>query len=322
MIECAPRYRQYDGSFADLLRELNVSESAVEAFWRGFVLSATAETPELAAASAVVADFVSIFGEGEKKATVLVPNLSLREIYHVRTLASLEKLGVETKFTCKIRKLETIADSTGKRRVVGVWDGETLEKFDKVVLATDAFAARDLLVNSGLTDVVNASRFSDYECGSITTAHLWLDRPLTNERIVALGEGPAQWLFQPRKITPGPTPASDIPSYYCQALIKASHRLLSDDEFFERGKDALIDRVWRQLQVCFPNQSDVKIVASRTSTALDAVISPSVSTFRLCPPARTVVENMAFAGDWIATGSPPSMESAASSGFMAIDALF
>lgn len=318
-------------TFADFLRESNASEKTIDAFWRPFALSATAETPEIAAFEAVKRFFVETFSQGKNGASIAVPNRSLREIYHFRTLAALEKLGVEVRFLSRVERLEirSSADADAKnekREVVGVWNDGRLENFDKIVLAVDPFEARDLLERSELTDIAETVQISKYECGAITAVHFWLDRPLTESRAIFLDGEPAQRLFASPDGAPRPFPSSASESdraYYYQATIGASHRLLSETEISERGKNGLVERVWRQLSERFPQTAaNAKILAARTSTALDAVISPSPTFFRSRPAQKTNFANLALAGDWTATDFPSSMEGAVSSGVRAVSALF
>ncbi len=336
-------------TFADFLRESTASEKSIGAFWRPFALSATAETPEIAAFDAVKRFFVDAFAQGKNAAPISLPNRPLREIYHFRTLAALEKLGADVRFLSRVERLETRASAENalqKREIVGVWNAGRFENFDKVVLAVDPFEARALLERSELTEIAESVQISQYECGAITAVHFWLDRPLTESRAIFLDGEPAQRLFASPDGAPRPFPTSksETPfnpdaettensnstsesptpdAYYYQATIGAAHRLLSETEISERGKNALIERVWSQLSERFPQTAaDAKILATRTSTALDAVISPSPAFLRSRPAQKTNYANLALAGDWTATDFPSSMEGAVSSGVQAIAALF
>ena len=330
-------------TFATALKNSGASDSSIAAFWRPLSLFATSESPELAACQATSKLALSLDSCESAFLSASLPNRALSEIYGDKAQKTLQNLGVETRFFNRIdgfvlemndetetdsesdSALTFSPDSDQNLSVVGVSrQGET-ELFDKFVLAVDPFEARALLNRSHLKSLADSIKAEDYEFAAITTVHLWLDKPLTSARSVILDGEPCQRLFARETPTlPLPNPDANYSrGYYYQAHIRGSHRVLDDAEILSRGSRDLVNRVWNQLISCFGvSMSAPRILSSRVTTALDAVISPTPRFYRSRPSQKTPFPNLALAGAWTDTGLPPTMESAALSGTLAIRALF
>ncbi len=311
-----------EDSVENALKLFGASNEELSAFWNPATLISSCETSDLASCAVlkkIADDFLS-----ELESPSFAPNRPLYEIYHERTLAALERLGVETRFFSAVSKfeIEETQDENSERktrRIAGLVVGDSVEKFDRYVLAVDPFSANGILENSSLDDLAETVKIENYEYGSVTAVHFWLSRPLTDKRVVALAGKPAQRLVTSPDLQD--LPVKEGRAGYCQALIYASHRILSDEEFVARGSEALVKRVWDQVSLCFGGASDVEVLASRVTTALDAVISPNARFLNSRPPQKTACPNLALAGDWTDVGLISSMEGAVLSGVKAIEVL-
>ena len=345
--QCAEqRARKREGvelteTFTTALKNSGASDSSIASFWRPLSLFAASESPELAAYQAMMKLALSLSSPDSNFFSATLPNRSLSEIYNEKAQETFHSLGVETRFFRKIdgfvlemndddcvTENEAITISPPSDRnisVVGIsHQGET-ELFDKFVLATDPFEARALLNRSHLKDLADSIKVEDYEFAAITTVHLWLDKPLTSARSVILDGAPCQRLLSRETPTlPLPNPTSgEAEGYYYQAHIRGSHRILDDVEILARGSRDLVARVWNQLTTSFnvSESSAPRILASRVTTVLDAIISPTPRFYRSRPSQVTPFPNVALAGAWTETGLPPNMESAVLSGKLAVQAI-
>jgi len=314
--------RGREETLEDALKLLGATEEEIAVFWNPATLVSVCEKPDLASRAVLKKIAEEILSEREVQ--TFAPKRPLYEIYHERALAALNRRGIETRTLANVSKFhveETQDEISGLkvRRIVGLEVGGVVEKFDRFVLAIDPFGANEILENSSLDELAETIKIENYEYGSVTAVHFWLNRPLTEKRVVALAGEPAQRLAtasEPREL-----PIKNGRANYCQALIYGSHRILTDEEFVARGSEALVDRVWKQLKRCF-GADDVEIYAARVTTALDAVISPSERFLNSRPAQKTPCPNLALAGDWTATGLVSSMEGAVLSGVKAIEALW
>ena len=146
----------------------------------------------------------------------------------------------------------------------------------------------------------NASRM---ESKPIVTVNLWYDRQVMDDEFVGLPGRAMQWVFDKRRAFGE----------------QASHLSLVSSgaaELVGMESDALVTLAAREVAGAIPGARDAVL---RRGT----VIREKRATFSLAPgqPARpgvtTPVPNLFLAGDWIETGLPGTIESAALAGHMA-----
>jgi zeta-carotene desaturase len=155
-----------------------------------------------------------------------------------------------------------------------------------------------------MADVISAA--SRMTSKPIVTVNLWYDRtvmPLTEDVFVGLPGRQIQWVFDKRRAF-GET---------------ASHLSL-----VVSGADALVDRTTADLVALAAAEVAAALPGARAATLRrGTVVRERRATFSLAPgePARpgvtTPVDGLTLAGDWIDTGLPGTIESAAVAGHQA-----
>ena len=317
------------GTFGDWLRNEGVSDESMERFWSPLVFSSLSEAVDyvsLDAAKKVVKDG---FMSGRDAMSVYVPKYPLRDIYHVETLRKLELLGVQVNLLSRVQKFDARAYGDGVKIHSLVLANGIERQYDAFVLAIPAYRASKLLEESNLDECVKSFQLERFELGAITAVHLWFDRPVLpkHQRQTAILDGPGQWLFSgSHPIIPCCEAITEsVQGYYHQVVISASHRLLSDIELTSNGCDVLVERIMVQLRNVFPESmignNAARLIHSKTSTVFDAVFSPTPDIYKFRPPQKTVLSNLAIAGDWTQTDWPATMEGAVRSGLAAVDSL-
>ncbi|MDO5553038.1 MAG: hydroxysqualene dehydroxylase HpnE [Planctomycetia bacterium] len=282
-------------------------------FWQPLILSSLSDMPDQVSALAVKKIILEgvLFCSG-KNLGLYLPNLPLREIFHDAVFKKFQEEGIDVRFHSRITQL--LSEGPRITAVCGPDGGH--EPFDAVINATGPFAAAQLFADSGLDAELQRIAFERFELGAITTVHLWLDRPITKKKAIALTGTPGQWLFANR----GVIASSELP-WYAQILISGSHRLLDGSELTSGQREQLAHRIFLQLQEQFPHAKAARLMASRVSTILDAVISPSPESFGKRPGCMTAFDNLFLAGDWTDTHWPSTMEAAVRSGRLAVESL-
>ena len=293
-------------------KQHRVSQNALEAFWLPLLLGALCELPEYIAAKAVQKIVREGFTSGREAMAVYVATHPLRTIYHETASASLANQGVSLHFFKRLLRLhweKNGADDLPTITALEFSDG-SLERFDRYIFAMPAFQLWKALEASDLTCCAEQLGLERFEPGAITTAHLWLDRPVleSGKRYCVLSGGIGQFLCAPH----------DSENYYT-VVMSASHRLLPETEMTMSGSKDLAERIVAQLRTTFDIPA-LQLRHCRTTTSFDAVFSPKPVLYVQRPDAWGLFANGAIAGDWTQTGFPATMEGAVRSGLAAVKA--
>ncbi|MDD3586707.1 MAG: hydroxysqualene dehydroxylase HpnE [Thermoguttaceae bacterium] len=313
LLRCTTRNTNTE-TFGQWLARHDAPENTLRFFWQPIILSSLAELPDYVSVAAAQTVIREILFSGRGATSVMIPNRPLREIYHDRTVESLQKLGVDTRCLSRVSRLLVEGN---RASAIELNTGETL-KFDCFVLALGTFALSRLLNDSGQDEAESAIRFDRFELGAITAVHLWFDKRLIDDPAVVLFDGPGQWLFCPGKQTGYTQKGQGV---YHQVIVSASHRLLDGDELTASKSDQLMQRVLQQLKTVFPEAALRELKAATVSTVLDAIVSPTPEVFSSRPSQETSLDNLVLAGDWTDTSWSSTMEGAVQSGIAAAQML-
>ena len=147
------------------------------------------------------------------------------------------------------------------------------------------------------------------EWSPITGIHLWYDRPVMRlPHAVVVGKT-IQWIFNKSAVS------AAGPGQYLQVVISASRTLLT------MKREEIIELVQRETADVLPEARDAKleraVVVKETEST--PCFPPGYEARR--PGPMTPFANFFLAGDWTATGWPPTMESAARSGYLAAESV-
>ncbi|RMH77027.1 MAG: FAD-dependent oxidoreductase [Calditrichaeota bacterium] len=199
-------------------------------------------------------------------------------------------------------------------RVTGVHTGEgEWIPAEAVILALPPEALRRICgTTAGLAEALGRP-VERLVASPIITFHFWLRRPLPLTAPTALIDSPVQWIFE---IPSGEHLAADR-IYGYTAVISAA------GEEVEFSREQLQDLLEREIYGFFGKRLSedlglqaLKIVKEKAATVLQ---SPEFLDIR--PPVTTGIPNLFLAGDWIDTGLPATIESAALSGRLAAERL-
>ncbi|MDR3182643.1 MAG: hydroxysqualene dehydroxylase HpnE [Planctomycetaceae bacterium] len=297
------------GTVADFLTLHSVSPEAVTHVWEPMIFSVLSETLECSSAAAAQSVIRNVF---LGSATIFVPSVPLRTIYNSSASAALQSKGVSLRLYSRVNRLRWEKTDGGQRiTALELADG-TEETFDRYILAVPFSYLWKILQESDLEDFNAALALDRFELGTITTAHLFLDRPLVPDALpmTMLTGGCGQFLCRPQL-------APNAFGYHHTVVISASHRLLTETEISVSGKELLVSRITGQLRQTF-GVPDLAVRYSRIVTNFEAVFSPNPLVFNNRPASATPFSNLTLAGDWTQTGYPSTMEGAAQSGIAAL----
>ncbi len=288
-----------DVTVAAALDALGQSARARHALWDPLVWATLNADPERASArllAAVVGRALLASRDGSR---FLLPALPLSELYVEPGRKYLEARGGAVRTRAAV---DTVCVEGGRSVGVRV-DGERIDA-DAVILAVPPPALQRLAI-PGVSPHASLAKATP-----IVSVTLWLDRDPGGPPFLGLLGCDTQWIFQVDRIH-GRRSAG-------------GHRLACVRSGAEAWEDVprpeIAAAVLRDARRALPGMANVRVLHDLVVTEHAATLAPDPELQPLRPGCRTVVEGLFLAGDWIDTGLPATLESAALSGHRAATA--
>jgi hypothetical protein len=267
--------------------------------WHPLALAALNQQPDVAAAPPFARVLAEMFGSAPQAAALVLPTRPLSLAYAEPARQYLESRGgaVMTGTTARLSAANgTVAvDAGGERLTAGV-----------VVSAVPWFALGELFDRppAPIADIVSKARAM--ASSPIVTVNLWFDRDVLHgfeEPFVGLPGRAMQWVFDKRMLFETgashlslvSSGASPLVGQTNEQLVAAAHQ-----ELLEALPDIRAARLLRASVVREPNAT--------------CSLAPGQPPR---PAARTAIDRLLLAGDWLDTGLPATIESAVRSGHTA-----
>ena len=280
------------------LQDRGQSQRLTEWLWEPLALAALNQSPDEALATPFVRVLAEMFGPDRAASAIALPLRPLHEMYAEPARAFIERSGGEV----RVGALARIAIAEGRVADVEV-RGERIFA-PNVIAAVPWFGMRTLLTGelpSALDQLVADA--TAMTAKPIVTVNLWYDRRVMEEPFVGLPGRSMQWIFDKRL-------AFGSSTSHLSLLASGADALATE------GADALVARAARDVAEALPGARGATLVRG-------TVIREKHATFSLAagqparPQTRTAVSGLFLAGDWIDTGLPGTIESAAVSGHAA-----
>lgn len=285
---------------AAFLQRLRQSEEVITAFWRPLTLAALNAPPADAAVALLRVvlreGFLGAWGGGR----FFVPPVSLVEL--LQPIGEwLARHGGELRLATPVARV--VLDST-RARAIETSAGQLLEA-DAIVLAVPPWGLPRLV--PALCSVPAYAEFlAHVRYSPIVTVYLWLGEPVLPTAICAFAHPDLHWAF--RRPTRAAAEAVALVTSAADHLCQLPRRQL-----LERVLAAFADAV-----PAFRPEilSHVRLMLEQRATVR---FTPELHTRR--PDGTTPWSNLLIAGDWVQTGLPCTLESAARSGRLTADRL-
>lgn len=292
-------------TLGDWLRRHKQTEGAMNRFWRLVIASAlNAEIDEIAVPYAVkiVREGFLNSAEGGSMGMSTVPLSML----YAGVTPFLEERGGSV-------LLNTHVDGAD-------WDEETLQwtvrtrtgemQSDFVVVALPFEGMAKLLPSLPPAEGADelASRMERHEHWPLCSVHLWFDREITELDHAVLLDREVHWIFNQSRL-------QGRGGNYIELVVSATRA------FAALSKEEAIGQTMRDLVEFFPLVKYVKLEKAALVKEMRATfgVPPGIDAAR--PAADSPWPNLFLAGDWVQTGWPSTMESAARSGHLAAEAV-
>jgi hydroxysqualene dehydroxylase len=299
----AARARETPATVADFLTWRGQHGRIREWLWEPLAIAALNEAPAEAAAAPFVEVLARMFSGTRTNSSIALPTVPLHEMYAAPARRYVEARGGQV----RLGALARVRIEHGALAGVDV-RGEPIPA-KAVVAAVPWFALGTLLAGDVAPLSTTIARAAAMTAKPIVTVNLWYDRVVLpdDDEFVGLPGRQMQWVFDKRRVF-GET---------------ASHLSLvasGADALAPQATDALIALAAREVAGALP--------AARAAALIrGTVVREKRATFSVAPgqPPRpgvtTAVRGLFLAGDWIDTGLPATIESAAVAGHRAAAAV-
>jgi squalene-associated FAD-dependent desaturase len=305
------RYRQRDprlaaSTVAELLTELGQTSNAQACFWNPVAVATLNESPERAAALPFAAVLARAFFGSRRDAQFVLPASDLSGLYTDDARRFIEARGGEVQTRAAVAGLEL---RDGRVSALRLRDGARLA----VAACITALPPRALvaLLPEGLRGTEPLSGLDAFELSPIISVHLWLDRTVLEDAFLGCIGTRTQWLFNRSALLSDDRGDGQRLS----AVISAGR------EMVDWTSEAIAAAVIGDLRTLLPAARRAQVTRHVVVKEKHATISTTPEAERRRPPAETAAPNLWLAGDWTATGLPPTIESAVLSGHRAADLL-
>jgi len=287
-----------DCSVAELLERFEQTERLIQLMWRPLCISALNTPPERASARVFLKTLGDSLGAARSASDMLLPTRDLSALFPDAAISYVEKRGGKVHLGLHVRALNHQAHQWQ------ITSDDFDECFDKVIVATPAYAAQTLLMplNTALSDALNFT----YE--PITTCYLKYDSSVRLAApFFALRDhvASAQWgqfVFDRGQL-------DTTQAGLFAVVISAS------SEAIVMGQAALAQSVAQQLAEVFQRKEFAAPTWSWIVTEKRATFACEPNLRR--PPNETALHHLWLAGDYTAGDYPATIEGAVRSGLQA-----
>jgi zeta-carotene desaturase len=184
---------------------------------------------------------------------------------------------------------------------------------DYVVVALPFEGMAKLLPGLPPTEAANTltRQIERHEHWPLCSVHLWFDREITELDHAVLLDREIHWLYNQSKLQRRATDEG----HYIELVISATRA------FAALTREAAIEQALRELAEFFPAVKEAKLIKAALVKEVRATfgVPPGIDAAR--PGAVSPWPRLFLAGDWVRTGWPSTMESAARSGHLAAEAV-
>lgn len=291
------------------LGELGQSARIQRLLWDPIAIAALNADPGVACSSLFAAVVEQAFFGRAADAEILLPAVPLSDLFAIPGRDALAAAGVD------VRERETVTavelDEDGRVLGLATRTG-VVHECDAVVLALPPRAIRGLSIGpGGASEALGSWVETLGETVPIVSVHVPIDREVSIPVLVGLVGTTIQWVFNVDAFIPRPEGASPLLS--CVVSDAASLDGIDDRTIAER---TALD-----LQENLPSAGPFDASTMRVVRERHATIVSTVEATAARPGVSTSTPGLFLAGDWVRTGLPATIESAALSGSLVVDAI-
>ena len=292
-------------SLGTWLRRHGQTRGAIERFWRLVIasaLNADLDSISLPYAAKVIRE---LFMNSAFAGSMGMSTVPLSELY-AGVAPFVESRGGSLRLNTFLEGAEW--DEAAAHWRVRTRNGEFISDYLVFALpfeATEQFL-RHMPAVKGKTELER--KIEQHEHWPICSVHLWFDREITELEHAVLLDREIHWLYNQSRL-------QRRGGHYVELVVSATRT------FAALSREEAIRQALAELSEFFPAVASAKLEKAALVKEVRATfgVPPGIDEWR--PRAVSPWPNCFLAGDWVATGWPSTMESAARSGHLAAEAL-
>lgn len=294
-----------DKNCLEFLKSEKQTNQAIEYFWTPLIISALNDKPENVSAKLLVNILVKAFFANNNYSKLILPTCDLSSIL-TPFESKMKSLGSDVHFNSKVNKIFIEDD---KVKYVILNDSQRISA-DYYILALNPKSISKLFnltkSNSYIEKLINFTQSLEYS--AIINIYFWLDKHIQTEDFTALIGTNTHWVFNRRNfVCNGEEIIRKYPGMINLTISSAEHLLqIPSDELAQSCFNELISNM---PEFAKANILHYKVIKDKFATFK---ATPEIEKNR--PSGMTPIDNFYLAGDWINTGLPATIESAAFSG--------
>lgn len=295
-------------SLTDWLRRHKQTPGAIERFWRLVIASALNADLDAIAVPYAAKVIRELFMNSAQAGAMGMSSVPLSELY-AGAAQFLKDKGAEL-------HLNTNVESADWDEEVSQWTTFTRAGTlvsDFLIIALPFEAMQKLLPHLPPAPLAEelARQVESFTHWPLCSVHLWFDRQITDLPHAVLLDREIHWMYNKSVLQPW----REHRGSYLE-LVQSSSRA-----FAARERNEAIQQALNELTEFFPQVREAKLekVALVKEVRATFGVPPGIDSRR--PTAVSPWPNCLLAGDWVSTGWPSTMESAARSGHIAADTL-
>jgi uncharacterized protein with NAD-binding domain and iron-sulfur cluster len=147
-------------------------------------------------------------------------------------------------------------------------------------------------------------RLTQLSPSPIVSVHLWLDRLVMHQELIGLIDRPLHWIFNRNRIATVTDPSRS----HLSLTVSAARALV------DRAPDEIVALAVDEVRRALPAARGAQLVHARVWKEREATIAHPAGGESLRPGCVTPIDGLFAAGDWVRTGLPATVESAARAG--------
>jgi zeta-carotene desaturase len=295
-------------TLADWLKRNGQTHGAVERFWRLVIASALNADLDSIAVPYAAKVIRELFMNSAEAGAMGMSTVPLSQLY-TEARQFLVEHACEVRFNASVERAEW--DEETSQWTIETSGGEAIA--DYMVLALPFEATAKLVPNMPPAEGVDAlvCKTERLEHWPICSVHLWFDREITDLPHAVLLDREIHWMYNKGLLQP----SRNLEGSYIELVQSASR------QFAALPREEAIAQALAELAEFFPAVREATLEKAALIKEVRATfgVPPGVDASR--PSSASPWPNCFLAGDWIATGWPSTMESAARSGHLAAEAV-
>ena len=287
-------------TFSKWLSARRQSEEAIKRFWAMFILPVfNCRIDEVAAYDAIEFSRAALLGKASD-AAIGYPKKGLSYLIGYPAFEYLEANGAEVMNRTSVNVLAPLDEGGFEVRLS---NGQKLST-DTVISALAPNVFSNILPQSDTRCAILASKFAKFRYSPIVAVHLWYERPVMDERVMAFLDLGLQWVFNDTALR------KTSPSGAQHIVVSLS----AADEWATLNKQQVLERIEAAMGVAFPRVRTTQLLNSSVVKTLEATIKIAPGAHESRPATITDIPGLFLAGDWTDTRLPATMEGAVLSG--------